>query len=170
MRDRTQHHPRGGGSAGGEPAPAPLRFFGTSWAEPDRGAAYVLRRVAVGLGALVLAVAGVLVWVLVMMGLETAETGTFVTVLMAAAAVLCSVLAAHRTWTALARGEDAVGGDPQAMAAVMAIGCVGSLLAYLVRDIIEAPGEGVRRAEWERALKKHAERGGRGSRQRRKRR
>ncbi|MCX4748302.1 hypothetical protein OG455_22770 [Kitasatospora sp. NBC_01287] len=142
------------------PAPEPIRFFGTTWV--DRGAAYRLRRVAVSLGALATTAAGALVLRFAVSGVQLSKAGGLVNWLLVAAIAICSCLAALRTWKLLAEGRDALEGwmaEDKSLGAVWLIGCVGSAAAYFVRSLVEAPGEAVQRAAWERAAARHEKRG-----------
>jgi hypothetical protein len=156
-----------------ETPPAPIRFFGTTWV--DRGGAYWLRRVAVSLGALVTVVAGAFVLRFAVAGVQLSKSGGFVNYLLIVAIALCSVLAGLRMWKLLAEGRDSLTGwmaEDKSLGAVWLIGCVGAAAAYFVRSLVEAPGEGVQRAAWERttarAAKRRASRTGRPDKRRRK--
>ncbi|WP_329565070.1 hypothetical protein [Kitasatospora sp. NBC_01266] len=141
------------------PAPEPIRYFGTSWVE--RGADYWLRRVAVSLGALVTTVAGVLVLRFAVGGVQMSKAGGFVNWLLLAAIAVCSCLAALRSWKVLTEGRDSLDGwmaEDKSLGAVWLIGCVGAVAAYFVRSLVEAPGEGVKRAAWEREAARHEKR------------
>ncbi|GHJ34729.1 EamA/RhaT family transporter [Streptomyces sp. TS71-3] len=151
------------------PAPQPLRFFGTTWLTRDR--TYAIRRTAVAATALLAAAAGALVLVLACQGLAAAEGG-LVNVLLVAVTAVCSATAFRRTWSGFAVGPDTSAQgprqgpqqDPQQSApqgsqrGFMAIGFLGVLLAYAVRCAVEAPGERLHRAEYERARAEHARR------------
>ncbi|MFI2436462.1 EamA/RhaT family transporter [Streptomyces sp. NPDC018693] len=145
------------GSQGGDtsgPRPEPLRFFGTSWVNHDSG--YPARRAGVAVGSLAAAVAACLVLRFAYEGLAIADIGDFVTVLMVAMFAICSALAFRHTWDGFTRRHDP---DRQAsLRGLLAIGFVGTLLAYFVRSLTEAPGEKLHRQEYERALKQHEKR------------
>ncbi|WP_104816742.1 hypothetical protein [Kitasatospora sp. MMS16-BH015] len=141
------------------PEPEPIRWFGTSWVE--RGGDYRLRRVLVPLGALLAAVAAALVLKFGLSGVRLSDAGGFVYVLLVAAIAVCSCLAALRMWKLLAEGRDNLTGwmaEEKSLGALFAIGCVGSLLAYFLRSLVEAPGESVKRARYEQALAAHQRR------------
>ncbi|MFE0461049.1 hypothetical protein ACFW1A_17555 [Kitasatospora sp. NPDC058965] len=141
------------------PAPAPIRFFGTSWV--TRSGDYWLRRAAVSLGALATTVAGALVLRFAVGGVQLSKSGGFVNGLLVLAIGLCSFLAAVRTWKQLAEGREALTGwmaEDRSLGAVWLIGCVGSAAAYFCRSLVEAPGESVRRAAWERETARSAQR------------
>ncbi|MEU8935243.1 EamA/RhaT family transporter [Streptomyces sp. NPDC048409] len=145
------------GSTGGAPSgprPEPLRFFGTSWVDHDHG--YALRRAGVAAGSLAAAVVSCLVLRLAYEGLQLADTGTFVTVLVVAMFAICSALAFRTTWDGFGKRP-----DPERQASLrglLAIGFVGSLLAYFFRALIEAPGERLHRTEYETAVQEYERR------------
>ncbi|MDY0811586.1 hypothetical protein [Kitasatospora purpeofusca] len=150
----------------GAPEPEPIRWFGTSWVE--RGGDYRLRRVLVPAGALLAAAAGAFVLRLAVDGIRVADNGGFLNGLLVAAVAICSLLAALRTWKLLTEGRDALTGwmaEDKSLGVVWVIGGVGSLLAYFLRALREAPGEALHRARYEKALARHdrrqAARGGR---------
>ncbi|MEZ0068805.1 hypothetical protein ABIA32_004846 [Streptacidiphilus sp. MAP12-20] len=141
------------------PAPESIRWFGTTWV--DRGSDYWLRRLAVSVGALVAAVAGAFLMRLAVQGVILAKTGGFVELLLIVAIAVCSCVAAIRTWTVLGQGKEALSGwmkDEKSIGVMLIVGFVGSLVAYFVRSLIEAPGEGVQRAQYELAAAAHARR------------
>ncbi|MFE0509358.1 EamA/RhaT family transporter [Streptomyces sp. NPDC058964] len=142
------------GSTGGTPSgprPEPLRFFGTSWVNHGNG--YAARRAGVAVGSLAAAVASALVLRFAYQGLQIADTGSFVTVLVVAMFAICSALAFRNTWDSFGARPDP---DRQAsLRGLLAIGFVGSLLAYFFRSLIEAPGEKLHREEYEKAREEH---------------
>ncbi|MGY6024006.1 EamA/RhaT family transporter [Streptomyces spinosirectus] len=136
------------------PHPEPLRLFGTTWVDHDNG--YPLRRVGATAGSFVAAVVSCLVLRFAYQGLQIADTGAFVTVLVVAMFAICSALAFRTTWDSFTRRPDP---DRQAsLRGLLAIGFVGSLLAYFFRSLTEAPGEKLHREEYEAALKQHEKR------------
>ncbi|MFF8933006.1 EamA/RhaT family transporter [Streptomyces longwoodensis] len=140
------------GSTG--PRPEPLRFFGTTWVEHDKG--YTPRRVGVAVGSLAAAVASCLVLRFAYQGLQIADIGAFVTVLVVVMFAVCSALAFRYTWDGFTRRP-----DPERQASLrglLAIGFIGSLLAYFFRSLTEAPGEKLHREEYEAALDRHRRR------------
>ncbi|MFF8474377.1 EamA/RhaT family transporter [Streptomyces sp. NPDC015414] len=144
----------GGGTAGGGPRPEPLRFFGTSWVDHDHG--YAARRAGVAAGSLAAATASCLVLRFAYDGLQIAGTGAFVTVLIIAMFAICSALAFRNTWEGFGRRH-----DPQRQASLrglLAIGFVGSLLAYFFRALTEAPGEKLHREEYDKAREEYERR------------
>ncbi|MFE4976895.1 hypothetical protein ACFRAR_32925 [Kitasatospora sp. NPDC056651] len=150
----------------GAPEPQPLRWFGTSWLNRDNG--YWPRRVAVSIGSLVAAAAVVLVLRFGIEGIALSDNGTFLNGLLTAAIAVCSLMAVRRTWKVLTEGKDQLEGwmaEDKSLGAVWLIGGAGSLLAYFARSLVEAPGEAVQRAAYERAVaqfeKRQASRSGR---------
>ncbi|QIB44333.1 tripartite tricarboxylate transporter TctB family protein [Streptomyces aureoverticillatus] len=151
-RTEPPQEPSPGTPAG--PQPESLRFFGTSWVgHTDR---YGLRRVGVAVGSLVAAVAGCLVLRFAYQGLEIADVGSFVNVLVVIMFAICSAVAFRRTWEGFGKRH-----DPQSVASMrslMMIGFIGSLLAYFFRSLKEAPGEKLHREEYETAREQYAKR------------
>ena len=151
----TQDIPAGSPESG--PRPEPIRFFGTTWVGHDSG--YALRRVGAAAGSLVAAVAACLILRFAYEGLQIADTGSFVTVLVIVMFAICSALAFRNTWDGFGNRPDP---DRQAsLRGLLAIGFVGSLLAYFLRSLTEAPGEKLHRQEYEAALRQHEKRGAR---------
>jgi membrane protein implicated in regulation of membrane protease activity len=142
------------------PRPEEIRFFGTTWV--DHSGPYVLRRVGLALAALVLAAAGCFVLRFAYEGLAIADVGSFVNVLLVAMFAICSALAFTRTWSGYSERP-----DPEKQASLrgfLAIGFVGVLLAYALRCLTEAPGEKLRRQEYETAVEQYERRSGRRTR------
>lgn len=138
----------GSGGAGG-PVPETLRFFGTTWLRRDRG--YAARRVAVAVGSLVTAVAACLVLRFAYDGIELAKVGSFVGLLVVVVFAVCSAVAFRKTWEGFSRRP----ADPareESLRSFKAIGFIGSLIAYFLRSLYEAPGETLRRKEYEQAV------------------
>ncbi|MEU1127487.1 hypothetical protein ABZ371_28835 [Streptomyces sp. NPDC005899] len=143
-----------GGTSPG-PRPEPLRFFGTTWVDHDGG--YGLRRAGVTAGSLVAAVASCFVLRFAYQGLEIAEVGGLVGMLVVLMFAICSAVAFRRTWDGFVRRP----ADPSAedrLRGLKSIGFIGSLLAYFFRSFAEAPGEGLRRTEYETALAQYTKR------------
>ncbi|MET9364629.1 hypothetical protein ABZX93_27480 [Streptomyces sp. NPDC006632] len=141
----------------GGPRPEPIRFFGTSWVEHDQG--YGLRRAGTAIGSLVAAAAACFVLRFAYEGLQIADTGAFVSVLVVVMFAICSALAFRKTW----EGYSARPADPDAdrsLQGLKAIGFIGSLLAYFFRTFTEAPGEGLHRKEYETARTQYERRRG----------
>ncbi|MFG2330274.1 hypothetical protein ACGFMM_11670 [Streptomyces sp. NPDC048604] len=148
-----QPAPAGQPAAG--PRPEEIRFFGTTWVEHDGH--YGLRRLAVGLGALLAAAAGCFVLRFAYQGLEVAEVGGFVNVLVVVMFAICSAIAFRKTWEGFSRRP----ADPareESLRSLKVIGFIGSLLAYFFRTFTEAPGEKLRRAEYETARAQYEKR------------
>ncbi|NEY37146.1 EamA/RhaT family transporter, partial [Streptomyces sp. PRKS01-65] len=136
------------------PRPEPLRFFGTTWV--DHGTGYTARRVAVSAGSLVLAALSCVVLRVAYQGLQLADVGGFVVLLMVVMFAVCSALAFRHTWSGFTSRP-----DPERQASLrglLAIGFIGSLLAYFCRSLTEAPGEELHRAEYEQARARHEKR------------
>ncbi|MEU0109538.1 EamA/RhaT family transporter [Streptomyces sp. NPDC006251] len=156
MRDEpgTPAAPAGSPADPTGPRPEPLRFFGTTWLHHDNG--YTTRRIAVSAGSLTAAAVSCLVLRLAYQGLQIAAIGTFVTLLMTVMFAICSAMAFRHTWDGFTRRPDP---DRQAsLRGLLTIGFVGSLLAYFVRSLTEAPGEKLHRAEYEEARRQHEKR------------
>ncbi|MGV4892029.1 EamA/RhaT family transporter [Streptomyces viridosporus] len=148
------------------PRPEPLRFFGTTWV--DHGNGYTARRVGVAVGSLAAAAASCLVLRVAYQGLQIAAVGGFVTLLLIVMFAVCSALAFGHTWEGFTRRPDP---DRQAsLRGLLAVGFVGSLLAYFFRSLTEAPGEKLHREEYETARAQHEKRTSRRSGNPRKRR
>ncbi|MFF4270026.1 EamA/RhaT family transporter [Streptomyces sp. NPDC001536] len=141
------------GSAPG-PRPEPIRFFGTTWVDHDNG--YAVRRIGAAVGSLAAAVASCLVLRFAYEGLAIADIGSFVTLLMVVMFAICSALAFRHTWEGFTKRADP---DRQAsLRGLLAIGFVGSLLAYFFRSLTEAPGEKLHREEYDTARKQYEKR------------
>ncbi|MET8830021.1 EamA/RhaT family transporter [Streptomyces sp. NPDC004610] len=131
-----------------------MRFFGTTWVDHTNG--YLLRRAGVAVGSLAAAVAACLVLRFAYQGLQLADTGSLVTLLVVVMFAVCSALAFRATWDSFSRRPDP---DRQSsQRGLLAIGFVGSLLAYFFRALTEAPGEKLHRQEYEEARRTHAKR------------
>ncbi|MFJ7086122.1 hypothetical protein ACIQU8_23180 [Streptomyces griseus] len=140
--------PSGGAPTAPGPQPEPIRFFGTTWVDHDGG--YGLRRAGVAVGSLAAAVAACFVLRFAYQGLEIAEVGSLVGILVIAMFSICSAIAFRKTWEGFgARPKDPARED--ALRGLKSIGFIGSLLAYFVRSLTEAPGEKLRRTEYEKA-------------------
>ncbi|MEV6168415.1 EamA/RhaT family transporter [Streptomyces sp. NPDC051954] len=136
------------------PRPEPIRFFGTTWVHHDNG--YPARRIAAAIGSLAAAAAACLVLRFAYEGLQIADTGSFVTLLVVVMFAVCSALAFRHTWDTFAKRPDP---DRQAsLRGLLAIGFIGSLLAYFFRALTEAPGEKLHRQEYETAREEHEKR------------
>ncbi|MFJ3225871.1 EamA/RhaT family transporter [Streptomyces sp. NPDC086783] len=129
------------------PQPEPIRFFGTTWVEHDGG--YAVRRAGVAAGSLAAAVAACFVLRFAYQGLAIADVGRLVTLLLVVMFAVCSALAFRHTLETFSKRPDP---DRQAsLRGLLAIGFIGSLLAYFLRSLTEAPGERLHREEYEAA-------------------
>ncbi|WP_406331994.1 EamA/RhaT family transporter [Streptomyces sp. NBC_00203] len=150
MSDETN---TGTGTPAG-PQPEPLRFFGTTWVDHDGG--YTGRRIGVAAGSLATAVAACFVLRFAYQGLAIADVGTPVTLMVVVMFAVCSALAFRHTWDAFTKRPDP---DRQAsLRGLLAIGFIGSLLAYSFRSLTEAPGENLHREEYETARDQYTRR------------
>ncbi|MEU6015195.1 hypothetical protein ABZ826_14410 [Streptomyces sp. NPDC047515] len=143
------------GSTTPGPQPEPLFFFGTTWVDHEGG--YGLRRVGAAVGSLVAAVAACFVLRFAYQGLQIADVGNLVGILVVAMFAICSAIAFRKTWEGFSRRP----ADPAREASLRGlktIGFVGSLIAYFLRTFMEAPGERLRRTEYEAALARYAKR------------
>ncbi|MFF3451393.1 EamA/RhaT family transporter [Streptomyces sp. NPDC002667] len=150
MSDETS---TGTGTPAG-PQPEPLRFFGTTWVEHDDG--YTARRIGVAVGAPVTAVASCFVLRFAYQGLTIGNVGTLVTVMVVVMFAVCTALAFGHTWESFSKRP-----DPERQAklrGLLTIGFVGSLLAYSLRSLTEAPGEKLHREEYETAKEQYTRR------------
>ncbi|MGW8883283.1 hypothetical protein [Streptomyces sp. NPDC055749] len=137
------------------PQPEPIRFFGTTWVGHDGG--YGLRRAGVAVGSLAAAVAACFVLRFAYQGLEIADVGSLVGMLVVLMFAICSAIAFRKTWEGFGRRpEDPAREDN--LRGLKSIGFIGSLLAYFFRSLTEAPGEKLRRTEYETALAQYTKR------------
>lgn len=89
-------------------------------------------------------------------GLAIADVGTPVTLMVVVMFAVCSALAFRHTWDAFTKRPDP---DRQAsLRGLLAIGFIGSLLAYAFRSLTEAPGESLHREEYETARDQYTRR------------
>ncbi|MFH8726529.1 hypothetical protein [Streptomyces termitum] len=137
------------------PQPEEIRFFGTTWV--DHSGHYGARRAGLAAGALAAAVAGAFVLRFAYQGLEVADVGGLVSVLMIVMFAICSAIAFARTWEGFGR-RPADQAREDSLRTLKAIGFIGGLLAYALRCLVEAPGEKLRRAEYEAARARHEKR------------
>ncbi|MFD9338658.1 hypothetical protein ACFWBF_30325 [Streptomyces sp. NPDC060028] len=149
----AQAPPAAPASAG--PEPEPIRFFDTTWVNHDGG--YALRRAGVAVGALLTAVAAALLLRLSYEGLEIGNVGTFLSLSVVILFAIASSIAFAKTWDSFTR-RPAPSSDEAALKGLKAIGFIGSLIAYFLRCFVEAPGEKLRRTEYERATAEFARR------------
>ncbi|MFC9586813.1 hypothetical protein ACFVJ8_28865 [Streptomyces yangpuensis] len=131
------------------PQPEPIRYFGTTWVNHESG--YGLRRAAVAVGSLVTATAAALLLRLSYEGLEIGNVGPFLSISVVVLFAISSAIAFVKTWDSYNR-RPAPSSDEAALKGLKTIGFIGSLIAYSLRCLTEAPGEKLRRAEYERAL------------------
>ncbi|MFF8610350.1 hypothetical protein ACF06X_31065 [Streptomyces sp. NPDC015346] len=157
---KAKPEPKPEAAAGGTPAgplPEEIRFFGTTWV--DHSGHYGLRRAGLAAGALVAAAAGCFLLRFAYQGLEVAEVGGFVNLLVVVMFAICSAIAFRKTWEGFVRRPE----DPareDSLHSLKMIGFIGSLLAYFFRCLVEAPGEKLRRAEYETARARYEKRRG----------
>ncbi|MEU1188171.1 EamA/RhaT family transporter [Streptomyces sp. NPDC005859] len=142
---------------GAGPRPEPLRFFGTTWVNHDPGLqGYAARRIAVSVGSVAAVTGSCLVLRFAYQGIAIADLGSFVTPLVVVMFAVCTALAFRHTWEGFTKRHDP---DRQAsLRGLLAVGFVGSLLAYLFRTLTEAPGEKLHRAEYDAARHRHERR------------
>ena len=136
------------------PQPEPIRFFGTTWVDHTGG--YAARRAGVAVGSLATSAAACFVLRIAYQGLQIADIGSFVTLLMTVMFAICSALAFRHTWSAFTTRP-----DPERQASLrglLAIGFIGSLVAYFFRSLTEAPGERLHRAEYDTARAEYEKR------------
>jgi hypothetical protein len=138
---------------GDAPRPEPIRFFGTTWVDHDGG--YGWRRAAVAVGSLIATAAGAFLLRFAYEGFADADVGTLLKLLFVLALAICTALAFRRTWQGLTSSTAEPAPEGRAL---LLIGFVGSLFAYFLRSLTEAPGEQARRAEYERARDAHERR------------
>ncbi|MBO8196004.1 hypothetical protein ITI46_30805 [Streptomyces oryzae] len=133
------------------PTPEPLRFYGTTWVDHSGG--YGLRRAALGIGAVLAAIAGAFVLRFAYQGVVLADIGKWASILLVASFAVCSAMAFSRTLTHYGRRPtEREAAAESSMRSIRIIGFIGVLLAYAVRTCVEAPGEQLHRAEYEAAL------------------
>ncbi|MFD3487488.1 hypothetical protein [Streptomyces sp. NPDC058665] len=132
-----------------------MRFFGTTWVAHDGG--YGPRRVGVAAGSLAAAVGACFLLRFAYQGLEIANASPFVGVLVIVMFSVCSAIAFRKTWEGFSkRPVDAA--REEALRSLKGIGFIGSLVAYFVRSLTEAPGEALRRTEYETAVSQYERR------------
>lgn len=154
-RDQTHGREAGADGQAPGPRPEPIKFFGTTWVEHDNG--YVLRRVAVAAGSLLGAFASAYLLRFAYEGLEIGNVGPFLSISVVVLFAIASSIAFVKTWESFGR-RPAPSSDEAALKGLKAIGFIGSLIAYFLRCLVEAPGEKLRRAEYERAVAEYARR------------
>jgi hypothetical protein len=148
------HRPQPTGTPPG-PQPEEIRFFGTTWLHHDGG--YVWRRVGVAIGSLTAAVAGAFVLQFAYEGLEIGNVGPFVSFTVVIMFTICSAIAFSKTWESFGRRRPA-SSDEASLKGLKAIGFIGSLIAYFLRSLYEAPGEKLHRKEYEESAAQYERR------------
>ncbi|MFD5316991.1 hypothetical protein [Streptomyces sp. NPDC127098] len=134
------------------PLPEPIRFYGTRWVDRSRG--YAPRRVLLTAAAALLTVAGALALWILYAGVA-AGSPTWLSSLVLLALLLCTAIAFTRAWAGYTRPRRVDAVDESAFRSITFVGFVGVLLAYALRSLVEAPGEGLLRADHEAALERH---------------
>nr|WP_226967341.1 EamA/RhaT family transporter [Streptomyces phaeolivaceus] len=131
-----------------------MRFFGTTWLNHDGN--YTPRRAAVTVGSLAALVVSCLVLRLAYEGLQLAAVGGFVNILVVIMFATCSALAFGHTWGSFTKRPDPA--RQSSLRGLLTIGFLGSLTAYFLRSLKEAPAESLHRAEYTTARDQHARR------------
>ncbi|MFJ6485480.1 hypothetical protein [Streptomyces sp. NPDC091682] len=155
QRDQTHAEPAEPAAVPAGPQPEPIPFFGTTWVEHDGG--YALRRVALAIGSLATAIASAMMLRFAYEGLEIGNVGPFLSISVVILFAIASSIAFTKTWASYS-SRPAPSSDEAALKGLKAIGFIGSLIAYFLRCLGEAPGEKLRRAEYERARAEYARR------------
>ncbi|MBW5486837.1 hypothetical protein [Streptomyces bambusae] len=157
MSDEQREQPPAGprSEAPTGPQPEPIRFYGTTWVHHDGG--YALRRAGLALGSILGAFSGAYLLRFAYEGMEIGNVGTLLNVSVVVLFGVCSAIAFIKTWESFSR-RPAPSSDEAALKGLKAIGFIGSLIAYFLRTLSEAPGEKLHRTEYERALADHARR------------
>ncbi|MEV7618140.1 hypothetical protein [Streptomyces sp. NPDC089799] len=153
MSDEQQHEQAKAAPAG--PRPEPIKFFGTTWVNHDDG--YALRRAGMAAGSLVTAIASAYLLRLAYEGLEIGNVGSFLSISVVVLFAISSSIAFFKTWESFKR-RPAPSSDEASLKGLKLIGFIGSLIAYFLRCLQEAPGEALHRAEYEKALADHTRR------------
>ncbi|UUU37037.1 EamA/RhaT family transporter [Streptomyces sp. CA-210063] len=121
-----------------------MRFFGTTWLNHD--GTYTARRATVSAGSLAAVLVSCLVLSLAYEGLQLAAIGGFVTILVVIMFATCSALAFGHTWSSFTKRPDPA--RQSSLRGLLTIGFLGSLTAYFLRSLREAPGESLHREEY----------------------
>ncbi len=135
------------------PQPAPIRFYGTGWVDHSGG--YPLRRAGLGLVALLFAAGAAGLLTFVYAGLSGSGTAGWLRALVVLALAMCTAMAFLRTWGGYTRPRGGGEVDESAFRSIKVVGCVGVFLAYALRTAVEAPGERLRRQEYDEAVERH---------------
>ncbi|MFJ3922915.1 hypothetical protein [Streptomyces sp. NPDC090022] len=137
------------------PQPEPLRFYGITWVDHDGG--YHLRRAGLAVGSLLGAFSSAYLLRFAYEGMEIGKVGSFLSISVVVLFAVCSAIAFIKTWESYSR-RPAPSSDEASLKGLKAIGFIGSLIAYFLRTLSEAPGEKLHRAEYERAVAEYARR------------
>lgn len=86
-------------------------------------------------------------------GLQLAAVGGFVSILVVVMFATCSVLAFGHTWGAFTKRPDPA--RQSSLRGLLTIGFLGSLTAYFLRSLKEAPGESRHREEYTAARRQY---------------
>ena len=119
----------------------------------EHDAGYTARRIGVAAGSLVATIASCLILRLAYEGLRIAEVGGVVTLLVLVMFAACSALTFGHTWGAFTKRPDPA--RQASLRGLLTIGFVGSLTAYFLRSLKEAPGESLHRQEYEASHAQH---------------
>ncbi|WP_245997440.1 hypothetical protein [Streptomyces armeniacus] len=141
------------------PVPEPIRFFGTTWV--DRTGGYAVRRACLVVGALTATVVGAYALRLAYEGVAISELGAWARFMLILVFAVASSVGFSRTLTRFSRRPGDTPEDEareRSMRSIMLVGFLGILLAYGLRGLVEAPGEKMRRTEYEEALRRHRRR------------
>ncbi|WP_371578116.1 EamA/RhaT family transporter [Streptomyces sp. NBC_01314] len=133
------------------PRPEPIRFFGTTWLNRDGN--YTARRATVTVGSFAALAVSCLVLRLAYEGLQLAAVGGFVSILVVVMFATCSALAFGHTWGAFTKRPDPA--RQSSLRGLLTIGFPGSLTAYFLRSLKEAPGESLHREEYTTARRQY---------------
>lgn len=136
------------------PTPEPIRFFGTTWLNHD--GTYKFRRAIVSAGSLAALIASCLILRLAYEGLQLAAVGGFVNVMVIVMFAICGALAFGHTWGAYSTRPDPA--RQSSLRGLLTIGFLGSLTAYFLRSLKEAPGESLHRREYDTARAQYEKR------------
>jgi hypothetical protein len=153
--DKQQNPAAPAPSAPTGPQPEPIRYFGTTWVDHSSG--YHLRRAGLAAGSLLTAFAAAYLLRFAYEGLEIGNVGPFLSISVVVLFAIASAIAFAKTWASYT-SRPAPSSDEAALKGLKTIGFIGSLIAYFLRLLTEAPGEKLRRAEYERALAEYERR------------
>ncbi|MGW0844972.1 EamA/RhaT family transporter [Streptomyces sp. NPDC002787] len=131
-----------------------MRFFGTTWLNHDGN--YTARRAAVSAGSLAAALVSCVVLRLAYEGLQLAAVGGFVSIVVVIMFAVCTALAFGHTWGSFTKRPDPA--RQSSLRGLLTIGFLGSLTAYFLRSLREAPGESLHRAEYTTAQAQYTRR------------